>query len=433
MDTTRVRKAIKVNAHEAVEVIQSSDRIIIPLGCGEPETILEALVASKERLRNVEIVGGLMRNYKFLQPGMEESFHFRTWQCTPAIAKLVGKTVHYMPIRQGDVPYVFADTGPYPIDVAVIHVSPPDQHGFCSLGVSISHSFPTALTARTVIAEVNEQMPRVLGNCFLHTSQMDYLVESSRPPVEFPTGEEAGEVERAIAAHVVRLIPDGATLQIGIGTIPTAIIDSISNSKKRNLRIFGMGVDSIVDLVERQVINRHLGDSGLRPIVGGEFVGTKKLFDFIDNNPMVEGSPAMYCLNSPKIGTIKNFISIQSAIEIDLTGQVNVETVSGRPFSAIGGSHDFLQGAYQSDGGKSILALPSTAANGKVSRIVGSFASGSAVAHPRHSIEYVVTEYGAAHLRGKSIDERAKELISVAHPTFRAELREYSKRLLGML
>ncbi len=424
----RIRKTQKINAGEAVGVIQSGNRVIIPLGCGEPETMLEAMVAEKDRLRNIEIVGGLMRNYKFLQPGLEESFHFRTWSCAPAIAALVGKSVHYMPIRQGDVPYLFSEDGPYPIDVAIVHVSPPDRHGFYSLGVSISHSFPTALGAKIVIAEVNEHMPRVLGDCFLHTSQIDYLVESSRPLVEFPTIEEVGEVERRIAAHVAELIPDGATLQIGIGAIPTAVVDSLS--EKRGIKIFGLGVDSIVQLVERGVISCHLGEPGLRPVVSGEFLGTKKLFDFIHDNPMVEGKASPYSLNSRVIGSIKNFVSIQSAIEVDVFGQVNVETIRGKQFSAIGGSHDFVQGTYQGEGGKSILAMSSTAAGGKASRIVASFAPGTAVTHPRHSVRYIVTEYGVASLRGKTMEERTKEIIKIAHPDFRTELREGSKRFL---
>lgn len=423
----RVRKAMKIDAEGAARIIQSGYRVIMPLGCGEPETILEAMVADKDRLRNVEIVSGLMRNYKFLQPGLEESFHFRTWQCAPPIAKLVGKTVHYMPIRQGDVPYVFAEDGPYPIDVAIVHVSPPDRHGFCSLGVSISHSLPTALGAKIVIAEVNQQMPRVLGNCFLHSSQIDYLVQSLRPLVEFPTGEEVGEVEKRVAAYVAELIPNGATLQIGIGAIPSAVVDSISG--KRGIKIFGMGVDSIVDLVERGVISECLSEPGLRPIVAGEFLGTKKLFNFIDDNPMVEGKGTPESLNSLVVARIKDFISIQSAIEVDIFGQVNIETLRGKQFSAIGGSHDFLQGAYQSEGGKSILAMTSTAGGGKVSRIVASFVPGTAVAHPRHSIGHIVTEHGVAYLRGKTLEERAKEIINIAHPDFRAELREASAKL----
>ena len=429
MKMTRVRKAAKVVAGEAVKAIEPGNRVIIPLGCGEPETILEAMVEDRERLRNVEIVGGLMRNYKFLEPGMDESFHYRTWQCAPPIAKLMGKTVYYMPIRQGDVPNVFAVDGPFPIDVAVVHVSPPDRHGFYSLGVSMSHSWPTALTAKTVIAEVNEQMPRVLGNCFLHTSQIDFLVESSRALVEFPTGESAGELEKTVAAYVADLIPDGATLQIGIGGIPSAVVDSIS--EKRGIKIFGMGVDSIADLVDRGVINCGLSDSGLPPIVAGEFLGTKKLFDFIDENPMVEGRSTLNSLNSKIIASIKNFISIQSAIEVDVYGQVNVETVRGKQFSAIGGSHDFLQGAYQAEGGKSILAMTSTAAGGKVSRVVSNFVSGTAVAHPRHSVDYFVTEYGVAYLRGRTMEERAKQIINIAHPDFREGLREALSKSKG--
>ena len=422
MSKESTKKEATVDAREAIQAIKSGDRVIIPLGSGEPQTVIEAMVADKERFKNVEIVGGLMRNYKFLQSGLEESFHFRTWQCAPPIAKMIGTTVNYMPIRQGDVPNIFAQDGPYPIDVAIVHVSPPDRHGFCSMGVSISHSLPTALSSKTVIAEVNEQMPRVLGNCFLHTSQIDFMVHSSRPLVEFPSGETVSELEETIAGYVAELIPDGATLQIGIGAIPMAVVASIS--RKKGIKIFGMGVDSIVDLTEKGVISRNIGGAAMCPVVAGEFLGTKKLFDFIDNNPMVEGRGTIDALNAKIIGSIRDFISIQSAIEVDIYGQVNVETLRRKQFSAVGGSHDFLQGAYQAEGGKSIIAMPSTTADGKTSRISAGFATGTAVAHPRHSVDYIITEYGTAYLRGKTLEERAEAMMSIAHPDFREELRE---------
>ena len=212
-----------VSAEEAAGHVQSGERCILPLCCGLPRTLVEALIGQKDRLRNVEIVSGLQVEYPFLQEGLEESFSFRTWQCAPRIRHLLKRgTVKYIPMRQGDVPFIFSRSGIWPIDVALVHLSPPDKNGYLSFGVSIGHSLPTALEAKLVIAEVNDQMPRVLGNALIHMSQIDYLVKSSRPLLEYPSTEKMGEVERKIGRKVAELIPDGATLQIGIGSIPDA-------------------------------------------------------------------------------------------------------------------------------------------------------------------------------------------------------------------
>lgn len=415
-------KAQKVSPEDAASIVKSGDRVILPLVCGEPQTLIEALVAQRDRLKNVEIVSGLLLDYKFLKEGMEDSFHFRTWQAAPVIRHLLGKTVHYMPIRQGDVPRLFSRSGPYPVDVAFIHVSPPDKQGYCSLGVSISHSLPTAVQAKTVIAEVNERMPRVLGNSFINLSQIDYFVESSRSLLEWPPTRDIGEKEKTIGRYVAELIPDGATLQIGIGGIPEATAQSLGD--KRDLRFYAMGVDTIVDLVEQGVVERAR-DADQCKVKVCEILGTQKLFDFVDNNPVVYGCPTDECINSLAAASIDKFVSIISAMEVDLSGQVNAETIGGKQFSAIGGSHDFLQGAYHSNGGKSIIALTSTAGSGErmISRIVGQLPPGSAVTHPRHSVQYVVTEYGVADLRGKTLEERAEALITIAHPDFQEQLR----------
>lgn len=426
-DSRNVSKAQSVSAEDAIGVVKSGDRVILPLVCGEPQTLVEALVAQGDRLRNVEIVSGLLMDYKFLREGMADSFHFRTWQATPPIRELLNKTVHYMPIRQGDVPRLFSRSGPYPVDVAFIHVSPPDEHGFCSLGVSISHSLPTALEAKTVIAEVNEHMPRILGNSFIHMSQIDYLVESSRPLMEWPPTKDIGDKEKTIGQYVADLIPDGATLQIGIGGIPEGVAQSLGN--KHDLRFFAMGVDTIVDLVEQGVVEQSRGHDQCKVKVC-EILGTQRLFDFVHNNPMVYGCPTSECINSLAATKIDKFVSIISAMEVDLSGQVNAETIGGRQMSAIGGSHDFLQGAYHSPGGKSIIAMTATAGSGErtVSRIVAQLPLGSAVTHPRHSVQYVVTEYGVADLRGKSLEERAEALIGIAHPDFRDQIRESCRK-----
>lgn len=415
-----------VSAEEALGAVNSGERLILPLCCGLPRTLTEALLAQKGRLRNVEIVSGLQVEYPFLQEGLEESFSFRTWQCAPRIRHLLKKgTVKYIPMRQGDAPFVFSRKGIWPIDVALIHLSPPDKNGYLSFGVSIGHSLPTALEAKLVIAEVNDQMPRVLGDAFIHLSQIDYLVETSRPLLEYPSTEKVGEVEKKIGAYIADLIPDGATLQIGIGSIPDAVVQSLEG--KRNLRFFAMGIDAMVDCVEKGLVDVSMAPGRQPKMIVTEILGSKKLFDFVHDNPLVEGRPIMTTINSRVVGQIEKFISLLGAIEVDLTGQVNAETVGGKQISAIGGSFDFLQGALFSPQGKSIMAIPSATPDGRNSRIVPQLAAGSAVTHPRHSIQYVVTEYGVADLRGKTLRERAEALTAIAHPNFREGLERFTR------
>ena len=413
-----------VSAEEAISKVRSGDRLILPLCCGLPQTLMDALIAQKDRLRKVEVVSGLQVEYPFLQDGLEESFSFRTWQCAPRIRHLIKKgTVKYIPMRQGEAPFLFSQKGIWPIDVAFVHLSPPDKNGYLSFGVSIGHSLPTALEAGIVIAEVNDQMPRVLGDSFLHISQVDYLVQSSRPLLEYPSTEKVGEVERQIGRGVADLIPDGATLQIGIGSIPDAVVQSLEG--KRDLRFFAMGLDSMVDCVEKGLVEKSLGSASQPKIVVTEILGTKRIFHFVHENPLVEGRPIMTTINSRVVGQIEKFVSILGAIEVDLTGQVNAETVGGKQISAIGGSFDFLQGALFSPQGKSIIAITSTTPDGKTSRIVPQLPIGSAVTHPRHSVQYIVTEYGVADLRGKTLRERAEALTAIAHPNFREGLEKF--------
>jgi acyl-CoA hydrolase len=385
---------------------------------------VDALVADHDRLRDVEIVSGLQITYPFLEEGLEASFSYRTWQCAPPIRHHAAKgTVKYIPMRQGDAVRVFSKGGPWPVDAALIHVCPPDEHGFCSMGVSIGHTLPLALEADLVIAEVNGRMPRVLGNSFIHLSQIDVVVESDRELLEYPSGAQAGEAEKAIGRFAADLIPDGATIQIGIGAIPEAILDGLDG--KQDLGFFAMGVDKIVDMVEKGRVR-----PGPEPSVRvTEILGTRRLFDFVHNNPMVEGRPLPLTINPRVTGMIPRFCSVISAIEVDLTGQVNAETVKGKQISAIGGSFDFVQGALFSEGGRSIIAMTSTTPDGKISRIVPTLMAGSAVTTPRHCAQYVVTEYGVAEIWGRSLRERARALIQIAHPQFRDQLEQEARSL----
>ena len=420
----KARDAKRVSAQEAVSHIQSGQRLTLPLCCGLPQTLVAALVADYERLRDVEIVSGLQIIYPFLGDGMERSFTYRTWQCAPSIRKYLEKgTVKYIPMRQGDAVRVFSRRGVWPVNTALIQVSPPDDHGYHSLGVSIGHTLPLALEADLVIAEVNRQMPYVFGKGFIHQSQIDFLVESDRPLLTYPSAGKPDERETRIGRYAADLIPDGATLQIGIGTIPEAILDALEG--KRDLRFYGMGVDRIVDVVEKGMVD----PTGGPKITVTEILGSRKIFDFVDRNPMVEGRSLPEIINTRKVAEIPRFCSILSTIEMDLTGQINSETVRGRQISAIGGSFDFLQGALFSEGGCSIIAMTSTTPDGKASRIVPQLPPGSAVTIPRHCAQYVVTEYGIADLWGRSLRERAELLVTIAHPQFRDELIKEARRL----
>lgn len=420
----RANRAKGVTAEKAIGNVKSGQRIVVPLYSGLPQTLMEALVADHERLRDVEIVSGIQMIYPFLEEGLEESFTFRTWQCTPTIRHHLKKgTVKYIPMRQGDAVRVFSKRGPWPVDVAMIQASPPDRYGYCSLGVSIGHTLPLALESDMVIAELNPRMPRVLGNSFIHLSQIDFVVESQRDLLEYPSGKKPGEKELAIGAHAAEIIPDGATLQIGIGTIPEAILDSLTD--KRDLKFFGMGVDKIVEIVEKGSVRIGEGPS----IRVTEILGTKKIFNFIHDNPVVEGLTLPEAINPRVTGNIPRFCSIISALEVDLTGQINAETIKGKQFSAIGGSFDFIQGALFSEEGCSIIAMTSATPDEKISRIIPQLAPGSAVTTPRHSAQYIITEFGVAEIWGRSLKERADALIHIAHPKFQGELAEEAKKL----
>jgi 4-hydroxybutyrate CoA-transferase len=419
----RSRLSRKVTADEAIGALKPGWRLCLPLCCGLPQTLMDALVMDANRLKGMEIVSGLQIAYPFLADGLEESFTFRTWQCAPAIRHhLETGRVKYIPMRQGDAVRVFGPEGPWPVDAALIQVSPPDPEGRCSLGASIGHSLPLALKAKLVIAEVNQRMPRVLGPGFIHLSQVDFLVESDRDLLEFPSGGAPGEKERAIGRLAAGLIPDGATVQIGLGAIPEAIMELLA--EKRDLAFYAMGIDKMVDLVEAGAVRQDSGPA----ITVTEILGTQKIFDFVHENPLVEGRPLPDVINSRTAGHIPLFCSVLSALEVDLTGQVNAETIRGKQLSAVGGSFDFLQGALFSQGGVAIIALPSTTPGDKISRIVVQLSMGSAVTTPRHSVQYVVTEYGVAELWGRSIGERALALARVAHPAFREELEREASR-----
>jgi acyl-CoA hydrolase/ribosomal protein S18 acetylase RimI-like enzyme len=330
----------------------------------------------------------------------------------------------YTPIFLGEIPRLF-QSGRVVIDVALISVSPPDEHGYCSYGVSCDIVKSAAEAAHVVVAEVNAQMPRVLGDCFIHVNDIDHLVESNRPVLEAVQGEP-DELAMRIGKHIAALVEDGATLQLGIGTIPDAALHYLGDFKNLGIHT-EMFSDGIIPLVEKGIVNNSEKTLHRGKIIMTFVMGSRKLYDFIDNNPMVECHPVEYTNDPFIIAANHKMISINSAIEVDLTGQVCADSLGEMFYSGIGGQVDFVRGASRSKGGKPIIALPSTAQDETISRIVPTLKPGAGVVTSRGDVHYVVTEYGAAYLHGKNIRERAIALIQVAHPKFRPWLLSEAK------
>jgi len=327
--------------------------------------------------------------------------------------------VDFVPIRYFDTVSVFAGGGAWAPDAVLVHCAPPDGAGYLSLGVSVSYALVAARRAPCVIAQVNSRMPRTLGNAFLHRSQIDAWVEAEHPLVEYPP-TPVGEVERTIAHHVAELVPDGATVQVGVGSIPQAVMEALAG--KRDLGVHSLLVDHMLLLIEAGVITNarkrlHRGRMDV-----GEIMGTARLFRWAHENPTVNMEPSDVVHDPEVIGSLGDFVSVNSALEVDLLGQVNAESVDGRQITGIGGQFDFVLGASRASGGRSIIALPSTGRQGKVSRIAARLPSGARVTTPRFVADYVITEYGTAALRGQSDAGRARAIARIAHPAFRESL-----------
>jgi 4-hydroxybutyrate CoA-transferase len=406
------------------QAIQPGDRIFFSIASGQPQTLLQALAEDSEFYRDVEVINGILfAEHPLAKKGLESSFRCISFQNSASIRQDWEEgRIDFLPVRYSDVPRVFSRKGPKPLGAILIQVSPPDHRGRFSLGVSTSHAYPLALEARTIVAEVNDQAPRTPGPCFFTEEQLDFLVECSAPLVPYRE-IQFGETEKRIAEFVADLIPDGATIQIGIGNVPAAILNLLQQKKDLGIHS-GMLTDSVVDLVEAGAVTNRRKSVYPGKIVAGELIGTEKLFRFGHENPILEMHGAGVSHNAQLMGKIDDFIAINSAVEIDLSGQINGEILNGAQISGVGGQFDFLEGAYFSKGGKFITALTSSAGKGKVSRIVPALSARSVVTTPRYLTDIVVTEYGVAPLRGKSSRQRGEALISIAHPGFRDGLWE---------
>lgn len=411
----------RVSAREAVRALPTSGRVLFPPACGATLALLDALVDERSRFQALDLCTGLIFVDHPLWQTLGDNVRLTTWHLAgPVLQQADEGRVEFLPIRMSQAPHTFAAHGPLPADAVFIQVSPPDAHGYVSLGVSVSTTIDLARSAPLVVAEVNQQTPRVLGNSLLHLSEIDYLVDADYPLVQYRQAR-IGDLERAIAQYVADLIPDGATIQMGIGAIPEALMFFLDG--KRDLGVHsGMISDGFVPLIEKGVINNARKPIDRYKSVTGEVMGGPDLFRFVHENPLIHTDSVTYTHNPLVIRRIDNFISINSAVEIDLGGQVNSESIGGRQISGLGGQFDFIEAVLHGTNGVSIFALPSTAAKGKISRIVSRLGHGAVVSTPRYCTDYVVTEYGVASLKGKTMRRRAEALTAIAHPDFRDDL-----------
>jgi acyl-CoA hydrolase len=415
------------SADDALRFVRSGMRVYIQPGCAEPETLVEALIRRGPHVEDVEIVHMMtMGNAAYVAPEMEGHFRHNAVFIGANVREAVNAgRADYTPINLSEIEELF-ESGAMQLDVALIQVSPPDAHGFCSFGVGVDTSLTAAKCAHHVIAQVNDQMPRTYGDSFIHVNDIDAIVESSRPLCGLGK-VEITDMHVAIAKNVAGLIEDGAVLQTGIGGIPDAVLPFLMDRKDLGVHS-ELVSDGVVPLIESGVITGARKNFKPRKIILGFALGSKRLFDFVHDNPIFEFHPTAYTNDPLLIARNDNMVAINSALQVDLTGQVCADSIGTRFYSGIGGQVDFLQGAAKSKGGKPIIALSSTAKNGTVSRIVPTLSAGAGVVTSRGLVRYVVTEYGVAYLHGKSIRERAKALIEIAHPKFREELYEHCEK-----
>ncbi|MCG8331366.1 MAG: 4-hydroxybutyrate CoA-transferase [Chitinophagales bacterium] len=408
------------NAEEAVQIIKSGHRVFVHTAAATPVRLLEAMTARHNELRDVEIVSAHTEGpAPYAADEYAKSFKISAFFVGHNIRKAVQRgRAHYVPIFLSEIPALFR-SGEMPLDVAMVTVSKPNAKGFCSLGCSVDISNAAIDNAKYVIAQVNPNMPFVHGNGILHMDKITHYIEVDEPLFELPINEPSA-IERKIGENVAELIDDGATLQMGIGGIPNAVLHSLSGHR-------GLGIhsemisDGIIPLYERGVITGMNKKTDLGKIVAGFAFGSRKLYDFINENPIVNMMDVSYVNDTRTIRMNPNFIAINSAIEIDVLGQVCADSIGTKHYSGVGGQMDFIRGAALSEGGKAVLALPSRTKKG-IPRIVSTLNNGASVVTTRAHVQYVATEYGVAYLYAQNLKERVKRMINIAHPEDRENL-----------
>lgn len=428
MDWNSIYQSRIVTAEQAASKIQSGNRVFLTGNCSVPQKVLAALVEHAPNLENVEICQALtVGPADYVNPEMEGHLRVNTMFISANVRKAVqAGRADFTPVLLSEFPLLFRRKI-IPLDVALIHLSPPDEHGFCSLGIEVGLTKSAAESARIIIAEVNQQMPRTLGDSFIHVSKLNYVVPVDYPLPQLAMGDEGGsEVIERIAGYISELIPDGATMQLGIGAIPDAVLKYLYEKKDLGIHT-ELFSDGIIDLVESGVLTGARKTLHNGKIIAGFIIGTDRLYRWVDDNPIIELHPTEYVNDPFVIAQNENMVAVNSAIEVDVTGQVCADSIGPRLYSGVGGQLDFVYGASRSKGGVPIIALPSTTKD--FSRITVMLKQGAGVVTTRNHVRYIVTEYGIADLYGKTIRQRAQCLISIAHPKFRDELTHQAREL----
>lgn len=428
MDWIQQYQSRIVTAEDAVRNIKSHQRLFLTGNCSVPQKLLAALVDYAPNLKDLEICQALtVGPADYVKPEMQGHLRVNTMFISSNIRKAVHEgRVDFTPVLLSEFPLLFKRKI-LPVDVALIHVSPPDEHGFCSFGIEVGLTKSVAESATMIIAEVNQQMPRTLGDSFIHVSRLNYMVPTDYELPELPMAdEENAEIYEKIASYVADLIPDGATMQMGIGAIPDAVLKHLFTKKDLGVHT-EMFSDGVIDLVEAGVLTNSRKTLHPGKIIAGFILGTRRLYQWVDDNPLIELHPTEYVNDPFIIAQNERMVAINSAIEVDLTGQVCADSIGHRLFSGVGGQLDFIYGSSRSKGGVPVIALPSTAKD--FSRIVPTLKPGAGVVTTRNHVHYIITEYGIADLYGKTIRQRAQALINIAHPRFREELTHQAKEL----
>lgn len=421
-----------ISAADALTSVKSGMTVFIHGCAATPQVLVKALVDRAPELKNVQLVSLMpLGDTSFAQPEYQDSFFINALFISDGIRKAVKEgRGSYIPIFLSDIPELFRYEI-MPLDVALLTVSPPDKHGFCSLGVSVDVARTALLKAKYVIAQVNQYMPRSLGDALIHINEIDALVEGNVPLPEVSYGDAVTEVEEKIGHNIAELVEDGSTLQMGIGGIPDCVLRNLKNHKDLGVHT-EMFSDGVIDLVERGVINNKYKKKHPGRLVATFIIGTRRVYDFIDDNPQVFLLDVDYTNDDAVIRRNPKVVAINSAIEIDLTGQVCADSIGTYQYSGIGGQMDFMRGAAMSEGGKPIIAISSTTKNG-ISRIVPFINQGGGIVTSRGHVHYVVTEYGVAYLFGKNMQQRAKELIRIAHPDHQEALEKAAFERFGRI
>ncbi len=433
MDWNSLYHSRVTTAQEAVRSIKSGDRVFLTGNVSVPKQALGALVEYAPNLSDVEICQALtVGPADYVDPSMEGHLRVNTMFISHNVRKAVQEgRADFTPVLLSEFPLLFKN-GFLPLDVAIIHVSPPDEHGFCSLGVEVGLTKSAAESAKIIIAEVNEKMPRTLGDAFIHVSRLTHMVPVNYAIPDMAMAEESDPtIVEKIAGYIADLIPDGATMQLGIGSIPDAVLKYLFNKKDLGIHT-ELFSDGVIDLVNAGVLTNARKSLHPGKIVAGFILGTQRLYEWSDDNPMIEMHRTEYVNDPFVIAQNDRMVAVNSAIEVDLTGQVCADSIGPKLYSAVGGQLDFIYGASRSKGGVPIIALPSVATlrdGTAVSKIAAMLKQGAGVVTTRNHVRFVVTEWGVADLYGKTIRQRARQLINIAHPDFREDLEKQAAEL----